>query len=73
MSTDFHHLGTHRHRLLDEAVEVLGDLGREPRRLEDAQDLLSGDGLDLGNAVRVTQNHANLGGGQALLGERANL
>ena len=37
--------------------------------LEDAEDLVSGDVLDLSDTVRVTQDDANLRGGKTLLGE----
>ncbi|KAL7550224.1 hypothetical protein ACHAWF_013460 [Thalassiosira exigua] len=59
--------------LLDEHVQVLGDLGGEPVRLEDAHDLLPGDVVDLGDSVGVAQDDADLGGGEALLGELADL
>lgn len=41
--------------------------------LEDAQDLVAGDLLDLGDAVRVAQHHADLRRRQALLGEAADV
>ena len=59
--------------LLDEHVKILGDLGGEAVGLEDADDLLAGDGLDLGDAVGVTEDDADLGGGEALLGELADV
>lgn len=59
--------------LLDEHVQILGDLGGEAVGLEDADDLLAGDGLDLGDAVGVTEDDADLGGGEALLGELADV
>jgi len=59
--------------LLDKHVEILGDFGGESVGLEDANDLLSGDGLDLGNSVGITENDTNLGGGQTLLGELADV
>jgi hypothetical protein len=40
--------------------------------LEDAQDLGASHALNLGNAVAVAQQHANLRGGHALLGQLAN-
>ncbi|KAL3797184.1 hypothetical protein ACHAW5_006046 [Stephanodiscus triporus] len=61
------------HGLLDEHVQVLGDLGGEAVRLEDANDLLPGDAVDLGDAVGVAQDDADLGGGEPLLGELAHL
>lgn len=59
--------------LLDEHVKVLWDLGGEAGRLEDAEDLVSGDDLDLGDTVRVTEDLTNLGGSGALLCELADL
>ena len=59
--------------LLDEHVQILGNLGGEAVGLEDADDLLAGDGLDLGDAVGVAEDDADLGGGEALLGELANM
>ena len=59
--------------LLDEHVKILGDLGGEAVGLEDADDLLAGDGLDLGDAVGVTEDDADLGGGETLLGELADV
>jgi hypothetical protein len=58
--------------LLDEVVEVLGDLGGKAVGLEDAEDLVTGDGLDLGNTVRVAEDNADLRGGQSLAGEPDN-
>ena len=56
------HVLAHGHSLLDEAVEVLGEGGREPLALQDAEDLGVGDGGHLSNAVVITEKHANLGG-----------
>jgi hypothetical protein len=55
------------HRLLDEVVDVLGDVGREALGLEDAEDLVAGDEADLGDSVAITEDDSDLGGGQALL------
>lgn len=41
--------------------------------LEDAENLVAGNGADLCDTVRVPQNYANLRRGQALLCELANL
>lgn len=38
-------------------------------RLEDAEDLVTGDGLDLGDTVRVTEDDTDLGGSQTLAGQ----
>jgi hypothetical protein len=59
--------------LLDEHVEILGNLGGKTVGLEDANDLLAGDGLDLGDAVGITKDDADLRGGEALLGELADV
>ena len=44
--------------LLDEVVQVLGDVGGQPLGLQDTQDLVTGDKADLSHTVRVTQDHA---------------
>ena len=59
--------------LLDKHVEILGDFGGKSVRLEDTHDLLSSDGVDLGDAMRVTKDDANLGGGETLFGEFADV
>ncbi|RUP22257.1 hypothetical protein BC936DRAFT_139101 [Jimgerdemannia flammicorona] len=41
--------------------------------LQDTEDLVTSDALDLGDAVRITQDNTNLGGGHALLGELEDL
>lgn len=41
--------------------------------LQDAQDFVSSDKTNLGNALSVTQQHTNLRGTQTLFGELANL
>ncbi len=46
-------------------------LGRSATDLALVYLLVAGDVLDLGDAVRVTENDTNLGGGRALLGELA--
>ena len=55
--------------LLDQMVEILGDFWGHALRLEDSEDLVAGDASDLGDAVRVTQNHTDLRGAETLLGE----
>ena len=42
-------------------------------RLEDAEDLVSGNDLGLGDTVGVTKDLTNLGGSRALPGELADL
>jgi hypothetical protein len=48
-------------------------VGRLTLSLEDAQHLGSGDGAHLGDAVVITKDHSDLGGGEPLLGELAAL
>lgn len=55
--------------LLDQVVEILGDLGGETVGLQDTEDLVTGDVLDLGNTLGVTEDDTDLGGGHTLLGE----
>jgi hypothetical protein len=59
--------------LLDKHVKILGNFGCKAVGLEDTDNLLTSDGLDLGNTIRVTQDNTNLGGGQTLLGELADV
>ena len=59
--------------LLDKHVKILGDLRGKTVGLEKTNNLLSGDGLDLGDTVGVTQDDTNLGGGQTLLCKLANV
>lgn len=61
----------HGDSLLDEVVQVLRELRRETVLLEEAEDGAAGNRLDLGDAVRVTENDADLRRGEALLGELA--
>merc|ERR1719263_2621713 len=49
--------------LLDEHVQVLGDLGSETSSLEDSENLAASDALDLGHAVAISKSDTNLGGG----------
>ena len=55
--------------LLDQVVEVLGDLGRKTIFLEDSQDLGASDTLNLGDAMGVTQSDTDLGWAGSLLGQ----
>ena len=61
------------HGLLDQVVEVLGDLRSETVLLQDSEDLVSGDSLNLRNTVVVSEDDTDLRGGGALLGELNNL
>lgn len=55
--------------LLDQVVEILGDLGGETVGLQDTENLVTGDVLDLGDTLGVTEDDTDLGGGHTLLGE----
>ena len=59
--------------LLDEVVDVLGEVGRQALPLENAQDLVAGDEPDLCYPMAVPEDDADLRGGQALLGELVDL
>ena len=61
------------HGLLDQVVEVLGDLRSETVLLQDSEDLVSGDSLNLRNTVVVSEDDTDLRGRGALLGELNNL
>jgi len=61
----------HSHGLLDQVVQILGELGGKAVSLQDAENLVASDELDLTDTVRITENHANLRGGETLLGELA--
>jgi len=63
----------HGHGLLDQLVQILGNFGGEALSLKDAQHLGSGDRAHLGDAVVITKDHSDLGGGEPLLGELAAL
>lgn len=57
-----------RDSLLDQEVQVLWDLRSQTVRLEDSQDLVTGDELDLGNTVSISQDNTDLGWSQTLSG-----
>ena len=61
------------HGLLDQVVEVLGDLRSETVLLQDSEDLVPSDTLNLGDAVVVSEDDTDLRGRGALLGELNNL
>lgn len=63
----------HGHGLLDQEVQVLRNIGGQPRALEDTQDLAAGHGVHHGDTVGVTQQHADGRGGHTLLGQLADL
>ena len=59
--------------LLDKLVQVLGEIRAESVGLEDTDNFVSSHILGLGNSVGITEDDANLRGGQTLLGELADL
>ena len=59
--------------LLDQVVEIFRDLGGKTVLLQDSEDLVSGDSLNLGDTVVVSEDDTNLRGRGALLGELNNL
>jgi hypothetical protein len=59
--------------LLDKHVKILGDLGGKTVGLQETNNLLSGDRLDLGDTIGITQDDTDLGGGQTLLCKLANV
>jgi hypothetical protein len=54
--------------LLDKMVQILGDFRSKTAGLQDTEDLVTGDGLDLGNTMRITENDTNLSRRKTLLG-----
>ena len=59
--------------LLDEVVEVLGDLGGKTRLLQDSEDFASRDALHLWDAVAISESDTDLRWGETLLRELDNL
>ena len=59
--------------LLDQVVDVLGQIRSQTLRLQDAQDLVSGDEPDLSHAMTVPENDTDLRRGQSLLGQLEDL
>ena len=55
--------------LLDELVEIFGDLRSQAVFLQDSQDLISSDTLDLRNTIVVSEDDTNLRGSSSLLGQ----
>ena len=54
--------------LLDQVVQILGNLGSQTVLLQDSEDFAASDTLDLGDAHSVSKGNTDLGGGAALLG-----
>ena len=59
--------------LLDQVVDVLGEVGSQTLALEDAEDLVAGDEPDLGNTMGIPEDDTDLGWGQTLLGQLVNV
>jgi hypothetical protein len=59
------------HGLLDEAVEILGELRGKSVLLEQTEDLVASHRLDLSDSMGVAENHANLGRGKSLASKLA--
>ena len=59
--------------LLDEVVEVFGDLGGKTRLLQDSEDFAAGDALHLWDSVAISEGDADLRRGETLLGKLDNL
>lgn len=58
-----------RDGLLNQVVEVLGDLGGKTSALEDTEDLVTSNETDLGDTLAVTELDTDLRGGHTLTGE----
>ena len=65
--------GSIYHQGITYHVQILGNLGGKSIGLENTDNLLSGHSVDLSNAVRITKDDTNLGGGKTLLGKLANM
>ena len=63
----------HLNRLLDKHVQILGNFGGKAIGFEDTNNLLSSYGTDLGNTIGITKDDSNLGRGESLLGELADM
>ena len=61
------------HCLLDQMVQVLRNLRSKSVFLQDSENLIAGDTLNLGDAIVVSENDADLRGRGALLGQFDNL
>ena len=59
--------------LLDQVVQILGNLGSQTVLLQDSEDFAASDTLDLGDAHSVSEGNADLRWGAALLGQLDNL
>ena len=61
-----------RDSLLNQVIEVFGNLGSQAVFLQDSEDFASSDALDLWNADLVPESDTDLGRGVALLGKLDN-
>ena len=61
------------HGLLDQVVQVLGELGSHTLGLQDSQNLGTRDALQLGDTHGVSQGDTDLRRGQTLLGQLAHV
>ncbi len=57
----------HANGLLNEEIEILGEFSCEAGGLENTENFVSGNGIDLGNAVLITKDDTDLGRGHTLL------
>lgn len=62
---------SHGHSLLDQMVEILRDLGCQSMSTQHPHNLVTGDGTNLTDSMGVTEDDADLGGGETFLGETA--
>lgn len=58
----------HIHGLLDQVVEVLGELGSQSVLLQDSEDLIASDTFDLRNTIVISEDNTDLRWRATLLG-----
>lgn len=58
--------------LLDQVVEILGNLGSQTMGTEDTNNLVTSDRLDLTNTMAITEDDTNLTGSDTLATQLAN-
>ena len=59
--------------LLDQVIDVFGQVGSQALGLQNTQDLVASDEADLCHAVRVPEDDTDLGRSHALLGQFVDL
>ena len=59
--------------LLDQVVQVLGNLGSQTVLFQDSEDFAASDTLNLGDAHSISESNTDLRGGATLLGKLDNL